>query len=181
MILGAKNNIFRLEFPVGYFFDSVCKKYEPYIKRLPIPYDNVRDFMNSSVQSVSFPAIEGPTVEQKVAEDPIIWKGYGNLEHWMGREFTVTFRLYEGYLNYWIMFDQLRTFYSYENRKALLPDLILQFMDNNGYEFIAFRFGQTLLTSISELELSFSSNMPEGSTFTCNFKYNYPEILNRKD
>ena len=181
MILNAKNNNFRFEFPHGYFYNEVVDKYTPYIKRMPIPYDNLRDYINSSIQSVSFPAISGPIVEQTLYEDPVVWKGRGNVERWMGREFTVTFKLYEAYLNYWIMFEQLRMFYDYHTKDTALPACILQFLDNNGYELIAFQFSQTIFYQMSELEISFASNIPNFQTFTCSFKYNYPEILNRKD
>lgn len=181
MILNAKNNNFRFEFPRNFFFDSVIEKYTPYIKKMPIPYDNLRDYINSSIQSVSFPSMEGPTVDQTLLEDPVKWRGRGRMERWLSRDFTVTFKLYEAYLNYWIMFEQLHAFYSYEQPDYLLGDFVLQFLDNNGYEMIAFKFGKVVYTGISNLELSFSSNMPQFTTFTCNFHYNYPEILNRRD
>lgn len=181
MILDAKNNNFRFEFPKEFFFDSVVEKYTPYIKKMPLIYDNVKDYINSTIQSVTFPSMQGPTVEQTLAEDPVIWRGHGNMERWMSRDLSVQLKLSEGYLNYWIMFEQLRAFYDYSQPDYLMGDFTLQFMDNNGYEVMAFSFGKIVYTGISELELSFSSNMPAFTTFTCTFKYNYPRILERHD
>lgn len=181
MIVNAKNNNFRIEFGRDFFTQDVIDTYLPYIKKLPIPYTNIRDYVDSTIQSVTFPSVEGPTVEQTLGEDPIIWKGRGRLERWLSRDFTITFKLGEGYLNYWIMFEQLRQFYSYEEEKYMKGDIYLQFLDNSGFEVIAFRFGKIVYKSISELELSFSSNVPEFQTFTCTFSYNYPEILHRND
>lgn len=181
MFLNAKNNNFRFEFPRDFFFKEVVDKYTPYIKKMPVPYDNLRDYINASVQSITFPSVAGPTVDQTLLEDPIVLKGRGDTKRWMSRDFSVTFKLCEGYLNYWIMFEQLMAFYDYHNGDYTMGDVILQFLDNNGFEFIAFRFGKIVYTGISELNLSFSSNIPEFQTFTCDFKYNYPTILNRKD
>jgi len=181
MILNAKDNNFRVEFPRGYFYKEVCDKYEPIIKRMPIPYDNLRDYMNSSIQSITFPSIEGPLVDQLILDDPVTWKGRGNVERWMSRDFTITFKLYEAYLNYWIMFEQLRYFYDYHTKDIALPGITLQFLDNDGYEIIAFLFKQTVFYGISSIELSYGSNVPNFKTFTCSFKYNYPEILHRLD
>jgi hypothetical protein len=181
MILNAKNNNFRLVLPKNFFPDEVCKKYEFYLKRLPMIYDNIPDFVNASIQGVSFPAPKGPTVTQTLEEDPIIWKGRGRLERWLPREFSITFKLYEGYINYWIMFECLQAFYAYDNLKYLGEDIVLQFLDNTGYELIAFKFEKTVFTGMSGLELSFASNVPDFKTFECDFSYNYPHILKRLD
>ncbi|MCK9574561.1 MAG: hypothetical protein WC979_01505 [Candidatus Pacearchaeota archaeon] len=181
MILNAKNNNFRLEIPKEFFYKDVTEKYEFYLNRLPVPYDNIPDFVNASIQGVSFPAAAGPTVDQTSFEDPIKWRGRGKLERWLTREFSITFKLYEGYINYWIMFEQLQKFYSYDQTNYMLNDFVLQFLDNTGFELIAFKFEKIIFTGISALDLSFSSNTPEFKTFTCDFAYNYPHIIKRLD
>lgn len=182
MILNAKNNNFRLEFPKEFFFDDVVNKYKFYLQRTPVPYTTIKDFINSSIQGVSFPAAEAPEpVEQILYEDPIKWRGRGKLERWINRDFTVTFKLYEAYINYWIMFEQLQKFYAYEQPNYMLGDLVLSFLDNTGFEIIAFKFEKIVYTGISELDLSFSSNIPEFTTFTCDFKFNYMDIIKRLD
>ncbi len=181
MFLNAKNNNFRVEFGRDFFTKDVIDKWTPYIKKMPVPYDNVRDYIDASIQSITFPSVEGPVVNQTLNEDPVIWKGRGRLERWMSRDFSITFKLCEAYLNYWIMFDQLREFYSYKEKDYMKGDIILQFLDNNGFEFVAFRYGKVVYKGISELNLSFSSNVPEFQTFTCGFSCNYPEIMQRFD
>lgn len=181
MLLNAKNNNFRVELPKEFFPKEICDKYMFYLKRLPIIYDNIPDFINSSIQGISFPAPKGPVVEQTLLEDPIKWKGRGNLERWLDREFSITFKLCEGYINYWIMFEILQHFYAYDNLKYMLGDIVLQFLDNVGYELVAFRFEKTLFTGMSGLELSFASNVPDFKTFDCSFMYNYPHIIKRLD
>ena len=42
MILNPKANSFYFNFPKGFFSERVTQKYEKYIKRQPIPFDNVR-------------------------------------------------------------------------------------------------------------------------------------------
>jgi len=181
MILNAKNNNFRLEFPKQFFYDEVIDKYKFYLKRLPMPYDNIRDFINASIQGVSFPAASGPMVDQTLYDDPVKWRGRGSLERWIDREFSVTFKLYEGYINYWIMFEQLQKFYSYDQRNYMMDDLVLSFLDNSGFEIIAFKFMKIVYHGISSLDLSFSSNVPEFQTFTCDFVFNYMDIIKRLD
>lgn len=77
------------------------------------------------------------------------------------------------------MFEQLQAFYAYEQPEYMLGDFTLQFVDNTGFELIAFKFGSIVYNAISSLDLSFSSNVPDFKTFDCTFQYNYMDILKR--
>lgn len=77
------------------------------------------------------------------------------------------------------MFEHLNYFYDYTTLQQAFPDMNLSFMDNLGYELFTFKFGRVLYTGISELSLSFSSNVPDFKTFTCNFTYTTFDLLKR--
>ena len=181
MILSAKNNNFIVRFNKGFFYESIVNKYETYIKRLPIPYENLHDYMTAGIQAMTFPALTAEPVEQILYDDNYTSKGGLRLERYLNREFNITFKLYEGYINYWVMFDMFRAFYDLDNKEAFLPDVTLSFLDQTGFEFIAVEFHQVLMTNISELELNYSSNTAEFKTFNMNFKYNYIKIKKRFD
>ena len=181
MILNAKNNNFIVRFTKGFFYPSIVKKYETYLKRLPMPYENLHDYMTASIQSVTFPALTAEPVEQILYEDNYTSKGGFRLERYLERTFNITFKLYEGYINYWVMFDTFRAFYDLDNKDKFLPNVTLSFLDQTGFEFIAVDLKQIIVTNISELELSYSSNVAEFKTFNMNFKYNYIDIKKRLD
>jgi hypothetical protein len=181
MILSAKNNNFIVRFNKGFFYPSIVDKYETYVKRLPTPYENLHDYMTAGIQAMTFPALTAEPVEQILYEDNYTSKGGLRLERYLDREFNITFKLYEGYINYWVMFDMFRAFYDLDNKEAFLPDVTLSFLDQTGFEFIAVEFHQVLMLNISELELNYSSNTAEFKTFNMNFKYNYIKIKKRFD
>ena len=64
MLLNPKGNSFYFVFPRGFFPKSVVDKYLPYIKRQPIPFDNIDDYMNSTIQTIGFPNMTIDSVEQ---------------------------------------------------------------------------------------------------------------------
>jgi len=179
MILTSKNNNFIVTFNQGWFYPDIIRKYETYIKRLPVPYQNLHDYMTASVQSMSFPALTAEPVEQILYEDNYTSKGGLRLERYLDRKITMTFKLYEGYINYWVMFDTFRSFYDLDNKEAFLPDISLTFLDHTGFEFMTVQFHQILINSISELELNYSSNTAEFKTFNMQLNYNYIKILKR--
>jgi len=191
MILSAKNNNFIVRFNQGFFYPNIVKKYETYIKRLPIPYENLHDYMTASVQAMTFPSLTADPVEQLVNDNLYSSRGGFYFEKYLTRDFNITFKLYEGYINYWVMFDLFQEFYSSAantpkdklntKKSPFLPDVTITFLDQTGFEFVAVELNQILLTSLSEVELNYSSNTAEFKTFNANFKYNYIAIKKRLD
>jgi hypothetical protein len=179
MILNSKNNNFIITIPKNFVYPSIVKKYETYLKRLPLPYDSVSDYLNASVQAMSFPSLSTELVEQVLYEDPVSAKGGKRIQTYLSRDFTMTFKSYEGYINYWIMYDLLWAYWDLDNKNKFLPDITLTFMDHTGFEFITVVFKQIILYGISEIELNYSSNTAEFKTFTAQFKYNYIDIQKR--
>jgi len=191
MILSAKNNNFIVRFNRGFFYPNIVKKYESYIKRLPVPYETLHDYMTASIQSMTFPALTAEPVEQILHDNKYSSRGGFYLEKYLSRDFTLTFKLYEGYINYWVMFDLFQEFYAsvlntpkdkLDTKKGrFLSDVTLSFLDQTGFEFIAVELQQILITSMSEVELNYSSNTAEFKTFNMNFKYNFINIKKRLD
>ena len=180
MFPNAKNNNFYVAFPKKFFYKDVVEKYDFYIKRLPNPYETVADFVNSSIQGITFPSLSMGTVEQALYEDyPVKWKDGFNFNKSIDKNFSITFKLFEGYINYWILFDQLQYFYDYDADNEFFPPMTLSFLDATGFELIAFTFNKIVMTDLSELELSYANNVPEFQTFTATFVYNYFDVKRR--
>lgn len=180
MILNSKNNNFVIRYPKNFFNPKIVKRYESYLKRLPIPYESLEDYMSASIQAITFPAISPETVEQILYEDRVSAKGGKRLHNYFDRNITITMKLYEGYINYWVMFDLLCEYWALDTKDKYLPDLTLSFMDHTGFEFVAVNFKQIIYKSLSEVELNYSSNTAEFKNFTVGFEYNYMKVLNRK-
>ena len=64
MLLNPKSNSFYFNFPRGFFSERVTDKYEDYIKKQPIPFNDVAQYVNSTIQSVGFPGLSIDSVEQ---------------------------------------------------------------------------------------------------------------------
>ena len=181
MILNSKNSNYVFSFPKSFLFKEVKDRYEPILKRTASPYSSLVDYLNASIQGITFPGIESEVVQQTLREDNVKWKdGFRAGKH-LQKEFTVTFKSYEGYINYWIMYDQLKQFLSYDQELEFFAPTSLSFLDQTGFELINMEYQQVLFTGMSSLELSFSSNVSEFQTFDCTFVYNYLNVKRRLD
>lgn len=181
MILNSRNNNYILNFPRNFLYPKINKRYAPIYKRLPYPYDSPVDFLNASVQQMTMPSISAENAQQVLYEDGVQWKGAYRLGKYMSKDFSVTFKSYEGYVNYWMMHDMFEEFLAYDNENEFLPNMSLSFLDQNGFELINIEYKQITMTGISELELNFSSNTADFQTFTCDFHYNYVTVNRRLD
>lgn len=179
MILNSRNSNFILTFPKNFLYPKLQERYKTYLKRLPLPYDSVTDYLNASVQSTTFPGASIGVVEQRLYEDPVKWKDGLSARASFNKEFTVEFKSYEGYINYWMMFDLLMTYSDYDTKDPFLPSVTLSFLDQTGFELIVYEFQQVIMTDISDLQLNFTSNAADFQSFSCTFTYNYFKIKRR--
>ena len=180
MILNALNNQFVIRFPKSFFYPEIHKRWEPVIKRLKLPYENLEDFMNASVQSLNFPALDLPMVEQGQQQFRIAYRPGKELEPLYDKNLTLTFKLSEGFITYWILFEQIERFIQiYEVQKPFWNPMYVSFLDHHGFELVAFSFEKIIPTSMSQFDISYATTAAEFNTFTLNLRYNRFKIKRR--
>jgi hypothetical protein len=183
MILNAKNNQFVFRFPKGFISPELEQKYNFYLKRLPTPFANITDYVNHTIQSVTFPSVASDEVEQwvgrrtmvdgkTVTKNPQYWRQSLDLERIIPKEFTVSLKAADGYLNYWVLYEVYRDYLTVPNMEDYFPDMSIMYLDRDGYQILTIDFQQPLMKGISEVEMNYSSTALEFRTFTVNFKYN---------
>lgn len=181
MILNSKNSHFVLNLPKGFIYENIEEKYDRFLSRLPKYYETVLDYLNLSAQSISFTGVTSENVEQLFNRRKQQWKGGFDFDYQIPREFSITFKLNEGFINYWILYEHFRQYLAFKQENKFLKDIRVAFLDRDGYELISFEFLQITMTSISEVTLDFSSNTPNSSTFSCDFTFNDFNIKHRID
>lgn len=181
MILNNKQNAFTIYFPPNFFYPNVEKKWVPVINRLKLPYETMEDFFNATIQSVSLPAISLETVQQQQSQFKIAYRGGRELEPEIEKSLDVTFKLSEGFISYWMLFDQIEEYLLYQESNPFWPSLFVSFLDLNGIELVVFEFVKLVPTGMSNIDLSYSSTAAEFNTFSLNLKYNRFNIKRRID
>jgi hypothetical protein len=177
MILNSRASNFYFVFPKGFFPASVVEKYTPYIKQAQTPYDTLTQFMNSTIQSINFPGMAlSQSSQTKYLGKKVSYKGSTPVQDMFNQEFTVTFRMGDGFINYWIMLDTVLHFENFLNSQVYIEDLPLRFLDNQGNILVTNTFKQIIMTSISEVQLNYTQNNPQVSTFSVGFKSNFMDI-----
>lgn len=173
-LLSSKFSNFVCNFRKDFFYPEIVAMYDPYFKRTNIPYTNLIDFMNFTIQSVSWPAINIEVVTQDKKDIQVTYKSGFDLTRQTEKNLTITFRTTEGFLNYFVMRSQLEMYFA-KGKEAknniFLPDMQLKMLDHYGYLVLVMNMKDIVFMGLSELELSQASNVPEYRTFTADFKY----------
>ena len=174
MILNSRNNSYDFRFPRKFIPEPVVEKYKKYLNKVPggLLSEPV-DFINMSIQGINIPGITFEPVTQ-VDNDGTVrsHRGAVPIQNTITREFTVTFQLLDGFINYWIMMDTLLYYYARSTKQKYIEPFTLRILDAEGASVAYMQFENIILNSINELNLSMSENVADFSTFECNFVYN---------
>jgi len=176
-ILNTRASSYYFIFPKGFFPDRIKKKYEDYIKKQPIPYDNVQDFLNSTIQSVSMPSLTMDSVQQVRKLGKIIkYKNSIPVQDLFNKDFSISFRVVDGFINYWVFMETVLYFLNFKNEDLFIQSLPLRLLDNEGNIMVSLKFSEVLFAGFSELEMNATQYDPQDTSFTINFTANYIDI-----
>lgn len=180
MFITARNSQFKFNFPRKFIPAEIADRYRPYINRMPgSMIKEPIDLFNYSIQSLSLP---GPSF------DPVSQNDFpGNTRRFrtsvpkqelFEKSMTVTVKALDGYVNYWMAIELFEYYYNRSGKEPFLPEGVgIQMIDAEGNTYVTAKMQQMILTSVSSLELNFSSNTIEFQTFDLEFSYNILDIV----
>ena len=180
-ILNAKLNQFTVWIPKDFFYPEIIERWTPVVKRLKLPYQSLEDFFNASIQSVTFPEVTLNPVSQPQTMFNIKYRGGKELEPILDKNITITFKLIEGFITYWMIFEQIELFQKYAETSPFWPSMYVSFLDHHGFLLVNFEFQKIVPNSLSQFNVSYASVASDFNTFTLNLLYNRYKITRRLD
>jgi len=180
MILSARNNQFKFDFPRNFIPKDIAEKYKPFLTRIPggLIKEPI-DYWNYGIQSINLP---GPSF------DPVTQTDYlGNTRSFRSsiptqqlfdKSLTVTMQAFDGYVNYWMAIEMFNYYYKLSGKDPYLPEGVgVQMLDAEGNVFVTIQLKDMFIKSIGALDLNFSSNTVEFQTFDLEFTYNILDVV----
>lgn len=181
MLLNNLSQSFSIYMSPNTFFPEVVKLWEPAMKRLFLPYLTLEDLFNSQITAISFPSVSSQTITQNNQNYEIHKKVAMQLDQQMNKSLTLTVKLSESYMTYFMARQQFDLFLKVgENAKDLyFPPISVTIHDDGGFENITYTYYQLTPTNLSDFDLSYAARPGSFNTFTWEFTYNYFEIWYR--
>jgi hypothetical protein len=87
------------------------------------------------------------------------------------REISLTMKITDAYLNYFIFLENSLNFLDFSNPKQTLGPIRLMLLNNEGYSISSIIFNNPILKSQTGIKLSYSSVTPQFNTFEIKFQY----------
>lgn len=171
-ILNAKLNQFAIWLPQDFFYPEIRERWTPIVKRMKLPYLTLEDYVNATIQSINFPEVVLPIISQDQTMFQIKYRGGKELEPILDKNLTITFKLAEGFVSYWMFFEQIELFQQYSERKPFWPSMYVSFLDHHGFELMTFEFKKIIPTGMSQFPLSNATVASDFNTWTLSLRYN---------
>lgn len=158
----------------NFFYPEINDRYLLTIKRMGLPYRCLEDFMNAQIKDFTLPSFNLLTANQQGQQAKLTKRGGKELPEQMSKTFTISFKLTESYLTYLIMRDQMELFYRYpEFKKLYFKPITVDFLNDQGFAIFREEYTQVTPTSLSQVNLSYSSELASFKQFQLSCSYNY--------
>jgi hypothetical protein len=155
----------------------VIETYTPILEKNWIQYENVIDYINSTIKSVNFPGISFDMPMQiRMRGKERNFKPAKNIQDIITtRELQITFRSVDSDLNYWLLFDILGKHYLDVENQWLDPFTITA-LDIHRDAIYVIKFHEIILRSLSENNFNYSQQKVNAKEFTMSFNFNFYDI-----
>ena len=177
MRISSQNSQFIMNFPVDFITPRLYQKFQKFLDSNHVQYDNVLDYINSTIKEIVFPSISYENVEQRAKYGKkMAWRPSINVLDTFQQELDITFRSIDSHTNYFMMIEILQEFYQTAER-SFIPYLSLHILDKNGDLIYTVIFKNNLLKTLSELRLTYQNQDFSEKQFTLTFRFNWLDIL----
>jgi hypothetical protein len=177
MRLSSQNSQFVFNLPGDFLPPEIIATYKPILEKNWIQYDNVIDYLNSTIKSVTYPGLQITTPEQTLIRGKKrSYKPATNVQDILtSRELDIVFRSVDADLNYWICYDIfIKHYLDVEN--LYINPFILTAVDIWRDAIYRIKFMEIIAFSLSENKFDYSSQKVNAKDFTLKIKFNFTDV-----
>lgn len=177
MRLSSQGSQFIFNLPSDFVKQEVINTYTPVLEKNWVQYENVIDYINSTIKSVNFPGIGFDMPRQiNMRGKERQFKPAKNVQDITStHELTVTFRSVDSDLNYWLMFDILNKHYLDVENSWVNP-FTITCVDIHRDAIYVIRFYEIILKGLSDNTFNYSQQKVNAKEFTMTFHFNFYDI-----
>lgn len=177
MRLSSQSSQFIFNLPSTFLPNETIESYQPILEKNWVQYENVIDYLNSTIKSVNFPGIsfDMPTQIRMRGKERNFKPAKNVQDITTTRELQVTFRSVDSDLNYWLMFDIINKHYL-DVENAFLDPFTITCVDIHRDAIYVIKFFEIILRSLSDNNFNYSQQKVNAKEFTLTFNFNFYDI-----
>jgi hypothetical protein len=177
MRLNSQSSQFIFNLPSDFLPSEILDTYKPILEKNWIQYENIIDYLNSTVKSVNFPGISFDMPKQLLIRGKERqFKPSKNIQDiTTTHDLTLTFRSVDSDLNYWLMFDIISKHYLDTENSFIYP-FTITCVDIHRDAIYVIRFYEIILKGLSDQDFNYSQQKVNAQDFTLTFHFNFYDI-----
>ena len=177
MRLSSQASQFIFNLPQSFLKAEIIDTYTPILEKNWVQYENVIDYLNSTIKGVNFPGISFELVKRiETRGKERYLKPAKNIQDIpTTHDLTVTFRSVDSDLNYWLMFDIMSKHYL-DVDNAFLEPFTITCVDIHRDAIYVIRFYEIILKALSDNTFNYSQQKVNAKEFTITFHFNFYDI-----
>lgn len=176
MRISSQSSQFVFNLPSDFLQGEIIQSYQPVLEKNWIQYENVIDYLNSTIKGVDFPGIRFDTPEQTLIRGKKrSYKPAQNVQDIAGHDINITFASVDSHLNYWLMYDILVKHYLDTDNLFLKPFTITA-LDIHRDGIYVIKFFEIILKNLSDQRFDYAQQQVSNLDFTLTFSFNFYDI-----
>lgn len=177
MRLSSQSSQFIFNLPSDFLPPDVIDTYTPVLEKNWVQYENVIDYINSTIKSVNFPGISFEMPEQTLSfGKKRSYKPAKNVQDiTTTHELTCNLRSVDADLNYWLMFDIVSKHYL-DVENLFVNPFTITCVDIHRDAIYIIKFHEIILKSLSDNTFDYSHQKVNAKEFTLTFHFNFYDI-----
>jgi hypothetical protein len=163
--------------PQNFLKPEILQTYTPILEKNWVQYENVIDYINSTIKSVNVPGISFDMPKQiTVRGKERYFKPSKNIQDiTTTHELTVTFRSVDSNLNYMLLLDILSKHYL-DTDNAFIDPFTITSVDMHRDAIYIIRFYEIIFKAQSDNTFNYSQQKVTAQEFTITFHFNFYDI-----
>lgn len=177
MRLSSLSNSFVFNLPSDFLTPEVVATYTPILEKNFVQYENVLDYINSSIISIDFPGLgfDVPNQVLPFGTKRAYYSSTPTQNIITPHELVVTFRSIDANLNYFLMFDIMLKHYT-DTSKLYVNPFMFTAVDIFRDAIYVAKFTEIMFKGLDGQKFDYSSQKIEPKHFTATFHFNFLEI-----
>lgn len=177
MRLNSQSSQFIFNLPGDFIQPLLSDSYQPLLEKNWVQYENVIDYLSSTIKSVNFPGINFEMPKQMLPRGKErMYKPAKNVQDITStHDLTVTFRSVDSDLNYWIMFDIITKHYL-DTRNQYVNPFTITCVDVHRDAIYVIRFYEIIVKNLQEMNFNYTQQKVSPKDFTMQFHFNFYDV-----
>jgi len=170
MRLSSQSSQFVFNLPPDFIPQEIIQSYTPILEKNWIQYENVIDYLNSTIKNVSFPGISFETpMQHLIRGKERMYKPSKNIQDIVGHDITITFASVDADINYWIIFDIISKHYLDTDHLYVYPFTITA-VDIHRDGIYRIYFKEIILKGLSDNKFDYGQQKVSSKEFMVHYK-----------